>query len=380
MSFNKYALGDIISLNAHPYTTTLLNSIISGDATMLPPLMVIVEAFISRKKVENSIKYKCLWFSSKSQKFSDGLFFEDELHLIEARGNSVCPAFLQRGDSVFFRTLTLETFKKKSSQSFDDYNLRDGSGSVHVSALLSFTSPILQVTEVVGSKEPRPSIDKKSGEILSVASKSLVKCRFYDSSGDRFAVADIPIEALEVVDIVPTQALEEVSRAIIESYSMYYKSHYVKTIIRPIALIYRNGRYYVRAEDYVKSKILEFDVDSVTTFVTIRNPYSQELPSFNLAAQPLSGNPDYIQKEYVDAIKQATDAGLYLRIKYKNRNEEITERAIRECQVLSVRVGEQDVLYLTAYCCLRNAMRSFRLARVQSVKIIKLDLSLNAVV
>ena len=73
MESKLFSIGDIVTLNVHPYGTESTEIIVSGDHIMLPPLMVVVEVYKARQsfggKKSDIYKYKCVWFSPKPYKF-----------------------------------------------------------------------------------------------------------------------------------------------------------------------------------------------------------------------------------------------------------------------------------------------------------------------
>ena len=49
MYIDEFKIGEIVAITSHPYSENLSNIIISGDASQIPPLFVIIEVLKKNK-------------------------------------------------------------------------------------------------------------------------------------------------------------------------------------------------------------------------------------------------------------------------------------------------------------------------------------------
>ncbi|WP_431216295.1 helix-turn-helix transcriptional regulator [Puia sp. P3] len=104
----------------------------------------------------------------------------------------------------------------------------------------------------------------------------------------------------------------------------------------------------------------------------MKGPLKQWCLVSDLKSAPESATFDYIRKELINAIHDGIAAKSYLLIKYKSKNDNITTRTIKEYALVEVSEDESPVLYLVGFCLLRQAVRNFRLDRIQNLKELEL--------
>ncbi len=116
MDFKLFSIGDIVALNSHPFFHENTDIIISGDHLSLSPLMVVTEIHKARfsfaGKREDSYKYKCVWFTTKSYRFTHAEIDEADLKLVLSCNSTVNVNALKKGDKVAFKTMPIELVKK----------------------------------------------------------------------------------------------------------------------------------------------------------------------------------------------------------------------------------------------------------------------------
>ncbi len=86
----SFALGEIVTLKNHPYYSTNNKILITADAAMTPPLMVVTEVYNDYKKTlgfdeksgvqeSNTSKIKCVFYSNKTHKYESNWFLIDQI-------------------------------------------------------------------------------------------------------------------------------------------------------------------------------------------------------------------------------------------------------------------------------------------------------------
>lgn len=375
-------LGDIVALKSHPYFNNA-SVLISGDPQFLSPLMVVVETVRETKdqwdektgnqsSYKTSMQCKCIWYSSKSNQFEDAWIHSNLLKVIESKGESLTKEQLHLGTQVVLKSKDLELNKKKSSKSGDgdSYELFN---KTNITSLLSFLSPIMQVLEIRKNDEKEQAYDIKTGKEKKALSKWSVKCKWYSQNTDKLSEKFLPIESLELVEEVSKQLLVDIV-AIIE------RGTYIKTengddprIVKPIKISYLHGNYTLRAFDFVENKNIDIEVDDEFVFEERANYSLNKAPNFNLENGVDAPTHASIKVEIIDVINRSMANNQYLKIKYRDTNDKITIRTIKNCVLTQLLDNGNPVHYLTAYCFLRKDQRTFNVDNIQSIE--TLDIS-----
>jgi hypothetical protein len=376
MESKFFSIGDIVTLKVHPYSNGSTEIIISGDHVMLPPLMVIAEIYKAKQSFSgvksDTYKYRCTWFSPKPYKFIFAEIDEDDLKLILKSTSTINRNYLKRGDKIDFKTASIELGKKKSSLNYEDNSVNAGVGSTVINSLLSFLPPVLQLVDIEPHKSKHALTDKKLIPIRNVSALD-VKVNLFDPTDDKISVYTLPIEALELIEEVDETTILALSQVIKHSGFVNIKTEKTETLAKPRNIAYRGGYYFLRAYDYLSNKVEEFEIVQATTFTKIESPFILQVPQFDIAHKPEAATPEFIAIEISNAIKEALSSFSYIRIKYKNRNDQLSHRTLKNFTIINVKEGSFDVIYLVGYCLLRQDNRSFRVDRIQSLQ--KLDLS-----
>ncbi|WP_130857905.1 helix-turn-helix transcriptional regulator [Olivibacter jilunii] len=376
MESRLFSIGDVVTLKAHPYIPECSEIVISGDHIMLPPLMVIVEIYKAKpsfggKKVD-TFKYRCAWFSPKPYKFIYAEIEEEDLKLIAKCTSSINKNILSRGDKIVFKTASIELGKKKSFLTYDDNSLNNGIGSTVINSLLSFLPPILQVVDHQPHKTKHALKDKKDADIRHVPSLD-IKFNFFDPTSDKVSSNVLPIEALELIEEVNPETISTLTRCIKRSGYLTVKGTNTKTVCKPRNIASRGGYYFLRAYDYLSNKVEEFEIIPSNTFTVSKTPFLEEAPQFDIVTTPTAATTQYINLEIIEVIKKAASTSSFIRIKYKNRNDQLSLRTVKQFEIVEVTESTLNVVYLIGYCLLRQDRRSFRIDRIQNVQ--TLDLS-----
>ena len=376
MDSKQFNIGDIVALGTHPYFNAGTDVIVSGDHMMLSPLMVVSEVHKSTYtfagKKQHTFRYQCMWFSTRMNKFINKDIEEIDLKLVSKCESSINKNFLKRGEKIAFKTTSIELGKKKSSLSHDDTSLSAGTGSSVITSLLSFLPPVLQVLDYEPHVTKHKLTEKSGTEIRKVSSID-VKLNYFDPSNDKLQEVTLPLELLELVVEIDERMLRLINLAIKTSRHLHIRAAGNNTIMKPRNLAYRCGNYFLRGYDLLSNKIEEVSLLKVSSITATKKAIISAAPKFDIASDPAAAMPKNIANEIVIAINSAKAVNSFIRIKYKNRNEKITHRTIKDYELIDVKEGALDVNYLVGYCLLRHDKRSFRIDRVQNFE--QLDLS-----
>jgi hypothetical protein len=378
MDTKEISLGDIVSLSTHPYFEELTKTIISGDQLLLPPLMLITELVRDKEgtEVESTISYhfncKCIWYSHKTYKFEHAWIMSTELKLIKKADLGLVERGLNRGDQVSLATLNIELAKKKSSMHYEDNSVSAGAGSTLINSLLSFLPPVMQVIATKPHESKAPLAYKKTGEIIRHVSALDVKCSWFNPSADRISDSVLPIEALQLLAAIDEKILLIIQNTIDKSKYLKIGTPSGDTLCKPRTLTYRSGYYLLRAYDYLANKIIEFNIDPGSTFDFVVTPYKNIAPKFDVEKRPEAVNARQMELELIKAIGEASTANAYIRIKYKNRNEQLSVRTLKNYRIAEGQEEGGKVTYLVGFCLLRREERTFKINRIQNYQELEL--------
>jgi len=375
MESKRFNIGDVVALSTHPYFNNGVNVILSADHLLLSPLMVVSEihksTFAFGGKKEKSFKYKCLWFSNKTNKFEYGEIEESDLKLIVMSETTINKNFLTRGKRVAFKTTQMELGKKKSSLNYDDTTITENAGSSTISSLLTFLPPIMQVVDVTPHLSKHQLENKAKEEIRKVVSLD-VKLNYFDPTNDKLREVTLPLESLELIHELDVKTLKLLNLAIKISRHLLVDWDGKTTLFKPRSLAYRTGLYFLRGYDLLSNSIEEFAIIGGLKLKPIKKPIVKVAPQFDIETTPAAATLTYIENEIIALITDAQAAKNYIRIKYKNRNEKISYRTIKNYKIITVNEMGLHVSYLVGHCLLRHDKRSFRVDRIQSIEHLKL--------
>ncbi|MDY0904253.1 WYL domain-containing protein [Pedobacter sp. CFBP9032] len=378
MESKIFSIGDVVALKIHPYQNNLTDIIISGDHIMLPPLMVVTEVFKTKQTILGTLgpidtfKYKCTWFSPKQYKFIDIDAFETDLKLIALSTVDINKVTLKRGDRITLKSAPYELGKKKSSLTYEDNAVNLGNGNTVINSFLSFLPPIMQVLDAKEHKSTNPIVDKKTSKTVREVHGWDIKFSLFDPTTDRIAEYSLPLEAVELVEDVDEIKLSLLQGTINKSGYLAISSVKGISLVKPRHIANRSGYYYLRAYDYITNKVEEIEITQRTAVRPIKNPFKTQVPEFDIAHKPKSATPQFIMNEIILAVKKAKKSNTFIRIKYKNRNEQLSHRTLKDFTIITVKEDRRDVSYLVGYCLLRQAERNFRIDRVQSLQELKM--------
>lgn len=369
-------LGDIVTLKSHPYLYDIGNIIISGESLHLPPLMIIVEIFESIKKEENKFvaEYTCLWFSSKTHKFERSKIKGAFLKLIFKAKPSIEPQQLVPGDLVSLATVDYELAKRKSAQHYEDTSINQGNGNTTINALLSFLPPILQCVDIKEIKDKTSETVSKGGSSKRTSGQYAVKCLWFNNIFERFSEELIPLEALKMISVINEGIIDLIAKSISLNKTLKITNESVH-LIKPRSITSRSGYYFLRGYDYIVNSIIEVNIKGNDTIQVLDTPFTAIAPELDIAKHPNSCTAEFIFNELVDRIKESDVKKAFIRIKYKNRNDQLSTRSLKDYKIVEGIEGDNKLLYLVGYCMLRKSTRTFKISRIQNFQQLDIQFS-----
>lgn len=377
----SFKIGDIVSSNQHPYFETYQESIISGEHLMTPPMMVVVEVLLilknehseeSGEKIleEGMANCKCIWFSSKTYQFEDHWFYSNQLKHIKEKKRNSDEIELKVGATVSLKTIKLELKKKKSSLSVE-HSYNESKDKKSITSLLSFVSPVMQVLQIKKTESKEIKFDMKSGKQKRFYPKTEVKCKWFNPSADKFTEKFLPLEVLLVLPMIGNKKIDEINMVIYNRGILVTE----QTLFRPSAIYFRSGFYLLSGFDFIKNKSIDIPISDDFVVKTEKDLYVKIAPDFKLI--PSHRGKEWSEKSSIDSLlKDSVSNRYFTTIKYKNREEKLTTRTVSDIKLHSTLERLEtatettlvEVLYLEAYCHLRETIRYFKVDRVISIK------------
>lgn len=361
-------IGDVVALKSHPYFRNLTNIKVSGEPLHLSPLMVVTEIFLGKMKAgeEPVFRCKCLWFSSKMQTFEHAWIKLIDLKIVSVKREYIVPNLLSPGELVTLRSMDLELSKLKSSLNFNDTRSSIPNGDTVMSALLSFLSPTLHVIDLKKHNSKLQIHDKNTGEIIRMVPEWDVKCFWYNALKNTFSEVVLPIEAFKFVNEMSFKILNQIDTAVEFDQVFIVQLEEEQILVKPKHLAYRSGYYFLRAFNYITNSNIEINVDSSFSFIIKEDYYVQKAPNFDVRINPKTG-VKALRKEIIKCIKFAAKRKHHIRIKYKNRHDELSVRTLWNYDLIKGGASKTSK-YLIGFCGLRLEERTFKIDRIQSVE------------
>ncbi|TSD66417.1 hypothetical protein FFF34_003160 [Inquilinus sp. KBS0705] len=371
----KFSIGDVVTLNTHPFSSETTDVLISGEYLMLPPLMVVVEiidhsVIVSEK--DKTDKFKCLWFSTKKNNFNESYFSESDLKKIKVN-DSEEPIDIEIGNLVSLSTLPLELGKRRSFLNTETNQTGNIKNSSLVTGLLSFVSPVMTVIDV---KDFDPTKDKKTAPEIKpkkIYPSKIAKCKWFDAVGEKFSECLIATNALTLIPSPPSKLLILISKAIADHKCLNLEA----TIVKPTQISNRSGEYHFNCFNFLTQQNTTLSFNQLSTIKVINNPIKSIAPVFKPKVQKgtkslrLSVTVESLVKKALTRSKKN-----YIVIKYEDRLGHVTKRTISKYSFI---LGDDDrgagknlIKYVRAYCHLRNADRNFRLSSISEASELRL--------
>ncbi|WP_198170283.1 WYL domain-containing protein [Mucilaginibacter arboris] len=374
MESKFFSIGDIVTLKSHPYVSENTSIIVSGDHLTLPPLMVVTEisksTFKADEKKVDTFRYECIWFSPKTFKFETADVYEDQLKLIKKSALAIDPKSIERGARLNFKTVSLELGKKKSTLSYDDNSVNGGAPNTTINTLLAFLPPVLQFVGNVPYKSKHPLNDK--GKVIRLIPVTAVVVNYFDTINNCISEYPLPVEVLELIEKIPDKRLVEIQKIIQKSGYLMVGNSLKKTLIQPKNISHKGGYYYLRGFNYLTNRMEEYNLKASTSVRSVTTPFTEEAPKFDILTQPEAATSKFITNEIQVLLNKAITQKSYIRIKYLNKNNQLTQRTIKNMQLVTIKEDAKDVAYMIGFCLLRSDKRNFRVDRIQNAQCLAL--------
>jgi hypothetical protein len=172
------------------------------------------------------------------------------------------------------------------------------------------------------------------------------------------------MEALRLVELIEEGKLDRIDEAIELNEAFVTVIDRKTTLLTPKHIAHRSGFYFLRAFDYLKNENIEVNIDKAFLFDSYPAYFIRKAPVFDVRSKAgMSAKTG--KKEILHCIKLAKRNKHLIRIKYKNRNEELSVRTLRDFELVK---GIKTPKYLVGFCELRQEERTFKVNRVQNVE------------
>jgi len=373
---STFKVGNIVSLKSHPYNSVTTDVLISGEATLIPPLMVITEvanevkdSFDEKTGAELTRKgtsqCKCTWYSHQSAQYEEAWVHSSLLKHIDESTN-LTRTDIQVGSIVTLKSLPQELGKKKSSLKIERNSNSGNYDRTATTSLLSFVGPVMQVIQVLETKtnESKESLyDIKTGTQKRFLSSWNIKCKWFNPAQNKMSEKFLPIESLRLIEEVPSDAFKHITTMIAGNKILRDAGEENPRIMKPEQTIYRCRKYLVGGFDYINNSNIEIPLLEVSGLDNLDSYFNESGPQFDLEEQAP------IIEQIQQIIQNAIDNHNYIRIKYKNKNDKLSVRTIDNFTLNSVTNElDEEIQYLDGYCNLRKENRRFRLNRIQWIE------------
>lgn len=379
----KFKIGDILCLKTHPYTSTKPNVFLQGDASLISPIMTVVEVLNDSSFKPDKTEYdestgerkndqtqvKCVFYSHINHKYESNWFLNNQLRRIEEeKENEDLKIELKDiiGKNVILKTWEIELGKRKTSLKQNSYY--ESKENSITTAHLSFLPPLMTVIEIKKTdKIKEPNIDKLNGGKRRELPINLLKCKWYNPHKDSFSEDFLPLEILELQEDPDYNFIEEIENYINNSKYLIINIEKNKLLIKPLQLYFNHCYYELEYLNFIsnnKEKIEILDLKELKYKVEDKY-FIDEYPNKIEIEKDDTENEvkEELEKQKNKIFKQK--GRKYFKIKYKDSHDNLTVRTINNFIKL-------NSIYFKAYCNLRKAERNFRFDGVLKVEVLNL--------
>lgn len=219
MTMNEFNIGEVVTFKAHPM---FKSSRIKGDSRYVPPIMVIKEVFFENKEkkiadevsgqtIADYIKYTCLYFDDNKGEFventiyqsmlrtfkdlnyerinNNGSRIEDYQSLITEIEQYKIPKY-EYGKVVYFKTLKLEIYKKRSSKKIKV----EKEGSLDVAETLQYVVNYASPQLVICGYKKEQALDQfyPTGKRKRIITSEYFKVKWFNPFQQKFCEQFMP--------------------------------------------------------------------------------------------------------------------------------------------------------------------------------------------
>lgn len=376
----KYEIGDVLCLNNHPYTNSESNILLQADASMIPPLMVVIEVLndytIWPDKPQhdentgvikrNQTQVKCVFYSHKTHKFESNWFNNYQLRKISSDKKSILKTDLKEivGKNTILKTWDTELGKKKVSlkQNSNSNNVENGIITAH----LSFLPPVMTVIDVKKAQEIKePNFDKKTGGEKRKSSEFLLKCKWYNPYSDSYSEDFFPLETLELLEAPNYDAISTIEKYINEgSIYIIFEKDKNKVLAKPLQLYFNHCYYELEYYDYIINSKKKIEIRYLSLGAKPVDNYFTDVFPQRIEIDKDYSNVDIAKELELQKNKILENPkGKYYRIKYRNSKGDTSIRTINNF----IKIND---VYFTAYCNRRGTERNFKFEGLIKIEVL----------
>ncbi|MCF8448190.1 MAG: WYL domain-containing protein [Bacteroidia bacterium] len=364
-------VGSIITLKSHYCTheDDFSLTMHDGKPEFVPPLMVVTEVLRQKKhKIDENTgdplltenyknQYKCTWFSNTKFQFEETWFHDNQVKkIILDTNNKAEKTQTYVGQKFEFITNPLESKKQKRSTK----KVNQDSNDYSITPNLLHVCPILIGIGTSKYESKDPIFDKFNVQIR-YTTKLLIKCKYYNENLNKFSEHLIPIEALNFLN---EPKIEKIKVAIKQKNYLKINFDGDELLVKPFHLIEKSGHYFLSYYDFYNSKKDEKKIPEIepTIFDKIsskRLPFIETKSTGNI----YSG----IDEANITSLFASRSNNKYF-IRYLSLKGDRTFRTISNPEVFKVPLNSIEIIYIKAFCYLREEERHFRLNRIESIE------------
>lgn len=394
-------LGDLLTLQNHPFFTTDNEIIIGADDALIPPIMVAVEILNDHRskdefdektgqKITNSIQVKCLFYSHKSYKFESNWFQTDQLkqisiHTIEDKTPKI--EALKDIDNYINKNVILKTWSVeiKKKKSFLSYTSGSIDKSVKISALLNFLPPVMTVIGVKKLEENKENnFDKKTGNPKRQFSRHLIKCRWFNPIISGFSEDYFNPNSIEIVTATNQDLIIKIEDIIKSKKYIKFNNKDIKynngdTIGLPLTITFNHCYHKLTYKDYLTNNnetinLTEFSSENFVEKDNYAKTFIPEYSEFKIETDI----EEFLKSEFQEPEIVSTKI---FRISYTNIEESKSIRTIINAKLVydgnnddfKNNVDDYDKKYIEAECCYRDGKkRYFKFNRINKIEVLDL--------
>ncbi|HEX8576834.1 MAG TPA: hypothetical protein VF677_11125 [Flavobacterium sp.] len=230
---NKFNLGELVVFKTHPL---LFSYEIRGDGKYVPPIMIIKEVLFENKQkkthddisglqIAERIKYICIYFDDNKSEFIESHIYEGSLegikhlkigrlddpdklnkksiNLVDEVLNYDIAAKYSYNNLIYFKTKKLELLKKRASIKI----LEDSTKTPKLKQIRSIQYVVNYATPdfvTCGIKhENFTDLFYNDGQAKRIASKQLVKVKWFNPIQQKFSEEYLPLECFTNINPFP---------------------------------------------------------------------------------------------------------------------------------------------------------------------------------
>lgn len=348
-------IGDIVTFRSHPFFYQADKIIIAGDASPLPPLMVITEIaeILKKGKSRSSLLFRCYWYSTKGGRFESTWLEERDIKLI-SNSESIDLNQLQEGDLVQFLTTDIESKKFKCYSTYESSQRMAATTSLN--SLLSFVCPNLVYLESVGT--PASESEKKGLK----KSPAEIKVKWYNPVSEKYSETTLPSSCIRSVPKTTEITLKAMAEVIESKKCVIIEIDSKETLFEPLYISNQSGSYQVSGIDLLRLKQGFFHLNDQTVLKPVDKVVLSSAPEFDFSK---SIKPS---TTVISLLKKSIKENKIVRLKYVAPTGKISVRCVANLKLYELKEKGKPVVILEGFCYKKQSVRHFNIKRIESAE------------